>query len=669
MSDQAHDWTDEQISVMAEKIREVYDQAAKEMQAKLGEWLKAYEEERQLWEERVKSGDATAEDYQQWLSNMAVSRTWQQAMIDSLTNGAVNADELSRQLINDELPTIFAENANFGGFDVDTKLGYDTGFTLVDRDTVMRLISEDPQLLPMPEVDKYKDSQWNQKQFSNAVTQGILQGESVPNLAKRLRTVFDMDRKASIRAARTSFTSAEGAGRIHSYKRAEKIGISLQQEWLATLDLRTRHTHRLLDGQKVPVGGYFEPEGYGEKYRVRFPADPQGLPEMVWNCRCRVVGAVKGVDMSDAGRWSKLPDGMTYDEWKAGKGKPSDKAVKKIITNPQTEPEPQKKPHTNGGSAIWSQLGHHDSEAVRSKVESFLAGASGRAAELWAKFEDKLVYADPIHKDSHGKVKGAYFAPSTWITSGEHKFGVHMNLTKTLHDQKGVLSTWFHEFGHHIDFASRQGSLYATGDNNWEFGKIIKQEVEEYIKAVKNEADEQLKKLKQEQDLVGILKMGYTSSWANKYGGYYETALKHINDDKWLKDHQMQSVANLKTESARRQAIFDHYAEIAEVPSGKIGIQKVRDKIGNDITKGGLNMQLALGDIFDGATKGKCQDTYGHSASYWTSDCSKLAKESFAEFFSAECIYGENSEILDIMADRLPKSYAAYKSIVEGLLK
>ena len=284
MSDQAHEWTDEQIANLSAKIRETYEQAAKEMEGKLESWLKDYESKRSEWEQRVKDGAATQEEFRDWLSGQATYRDWQQAMIDELANGAVNADVMCRQLINDELPRIFAENANYGAYDVDTKLGYDTGFTLADRDTVMRLIKDNPELLPAPRVDIPKDTRWNRDKFASAVTQGVLQGESVPNLAKRLRTVFEMDKRASIRAARTSFTSAENAGRINSYERAKRIGINMQQEWLATLDMRTRHTHRLLDGQRVPVGGYFEPDGYGEKYRVRFPADPHGLPEMVWNC-------------------------------------------------------------------------------------------------------------------------------------------------------------------------------------------------------------------------------------------------------------------------------------------------------------------------------------------------------------------------------------------------
>ena len=318
MADQAHDFTDKRIDSLAVKFHEAYSQAANEMQDRLEKWLADYDRENKQWIEDVKSGVRTKKQYEHWLSNMASDKSWQQGMIDRLSIDAVNADMLCNQAINDEIPTVYAENANYAAFDVDHKIGYDTGFTLYDVDTVRNLITDTPTLLP--QVDVAKDLLWNQQKFASAITQSILQGESIPNVAKRLSSVFSMGEASSIRAARTACTSAENAGRISSYKRAESIGIRLRQQWYATLDGRTRLTHRLLHNQKVPVGGVFVPEGYDpERYSIRFPGDPRALGEMVWNCRCTLMGAVDGVDQDDAEHWSNLPDDVTYEEWRHGK--------------------------------------------------------------------------------------------------------------------------------------------------------------------------------------------------------------------------------------------------------------------------------------------------------------------------------------------------------------
>lgn len=107
---------------------------------------------------------------------------------------------------------------------------------------------------------------------------------------------------------------------MDSYAAAEKMGIKLKKEWLATLDGRTRHSHAALDGEKV---------GTDEKFSIgcRFPGDPQGRPGEVYNCRCTMVAALDDVDTSDALRRARDPEtgesvlipNMTYKEWEAWK--------------------------------------------------------------------------------------------------------------------------------------------------------------------------------------------------------------------------------------------------------------------------------------------------------------------------------------------------------------
>ena len=96
-----------------------------------------------------------------------------------------------------------------------------------------------------------------------------------------------------------------------TFENAKALGVEVKQEWLATLDMRTRYSHRRLDGEKVEVGGTFS-------NGLRYPGDPQGSYAETCNCRCTLVAAIDGVDASDAERWSRLPEGMTYAEWKWG---------------------------------------------------------------------------------------------------------------------------------------------------------------------------------------------------------------------------------------------------------------------------------------------------------------------------------------------------------------
>lgn len=180
-------------------------------------------------------------------------------------------------------------------------------------------IVEQPELMPnYPPARALRrgiDLAYGRRQITDSVTSSILQGRSLRGIADDLQQrITTMDRTSAIRTARTAFTGAQNAGRMDSYAAAEKMGIKLKKEWLATLDGRTRHSHAALDGEKV---------GTDEKFSngCRFPGDPQGRPGEVYNCRCTMVAALDDVDTSGAQRRTRdglIPD-MTYAQWEASK--------------------------------------------------------------------------------------------------------------------------------------------------------------------------------------------------------------------------------------------------------------------------------------------------------------------------------------------------------------
>lgn len=338
MADQAHDWTDEQIEALERKFNSTYSQAEREMRAKLDEYLKDFDEKNKVWQAEVRAGRATHEQYQGWLKSQSLRREYLSDMCDTLARDATRTNQLATDMINDELPRVYAENANYAAYGIESRLRVNThAFDLVDQSTVRRLmgmsdeeqvikevtLDEDevsPPLVTMRKlnIDEAKDVRWNRQKFNAALTQSILQGESIPNTAKRMAGVLNMGRNMAVRAARTAMTSAENAGRVDSYQRAKRLGIELEQEWLATLDERTRYTHRELDGQHVPVGEKFKVPSSGNE--LEFPGDPTAHPSEVWNCRCTLVAWFpEDAEESLEGRFSSLPKGMTYEQWKGMK--------------------------------------------------------------------------------------------------------------------------------------------------------------------------------------------------------------------------------------------------------------------------------------------------------------------------------------------------------------
>ena len=188
-----------------------------------------------------------------------------------------------------------------------------------DEQTVRRLIVENPEVMPYYPPEKALkrgiDLAYGKKQISASVTSSILQGKSIPRIAKDLQTRMpEMNKSSAIRTARTAVTGAQNAGRMDSYVAAEKMGIKVRKEWLATLDGRTRHSHAVLDGERVDNEKKFS-------NGCMFPGDPNGPAAEVYNCRCTLIAAVDGIDTSNGlrrDRYGILPD-MTFAQWQNSK--------------------------------------------------------------------------------------------------------------------------------------------------------------------------------------------------------------------------------------------------------------------------------------------------------------------------------------------------------------
>ncbi len=225
--------------------------------------------------------------------------------------------------VNDATPSIYSLNRNYAAYTIERVAG-NVDFTLWDEQTVRRLIVEQPDLMPYyPKAAAVKrgiDLEYGKKQITKCVTSSILQGKSIKGISDDLqRYIPTMSRDSAIRTARTAVTGAQNAGRMDSYVAAEKMGIKLKREWVATLDNRTRHAHAMLDGQKADIDKPFEVDGY----KIMFPGDRSAPGYLVYNCRCTLVAAVDGVDTSDAMRRARDPEtggnvlikNMTYREW------------------------------------------------------------------------------------------------------------------------------------------------------------------------------------------------------------------------------------------------------------------------------------------------------------------------------------------------------------------
>lgn len=313
--DLGHKQTDAMLKDLEKRIQKVYGQAARETQQKVNKFYSGYADRYNQKVADLNDGKITKAEFQAWCrTNILTGKRWQELQ-DTLAQDMANADKLAMSMVNGHLPEVYALNHNYGTYEAEKGSMVSTSYTLYDRQTVERMIRDDPKLLPQPKINRAKDVRWNRHKFNEGITQGILQGESLRDIAKRVALgTSGSDYKAAIRNARTATTGAENAGRIASYERAEKMGIKVKKVWMATIDNRTRDSHALLDGAEAE---YDKPFANG----LMFPGDPDGNdPAEIWNCRCTLIADVEGTpdyDMSDMTWRDNRLEGQTYDEWKA----------------------------------------------------------------------------------------------------------------------------------------------------------------------------------------------------------------------------------------------------------------------------------------------------------------------------------------------------------------
>ena len=327
MADRGHELTDQLLADLEDRIAEEYATAYRDMQKKLTAYLEQFEKERKKQKALLDAGKITKKDYEDWVyRHTMMGKQWQE-MRDVLAEDLEHANEIALKISRGEMPDVYALNANFGAYQIEHDAEIDMMFTLYDHDTAELLMREqDLQLMPGPSAKKAaeiaadKTMQWNRRRIQAAVLQGILQGESPYEVAKRLQSVATMNYNASVRYARTMTTNAQNAGRYESYRRAKKLGVDLTIEWQATLDGMTRHEHRMMHGQRREVDEPFEVDGF----KIMWPAQSHGpgssdIPQsLIWNCRCTLLAWVKGFEGRTVKSSPKMGS-MSFEDWQKSK--------------------------------------------------------------------------------------------------------------------------------------------------------------------------------------------------------------------------------------------------------------------------------------------------------------------------------------------------------------
>lgn len=294
------------------RLRLAYADAIDGMTARIESSLEEFAADDAKWAADVAAGKRDAKAYEAWRKGQASRNDRLRALERALARDLTAADEMAMAYVNRVPAGVYAEGVNFATYEIERGARANTSFTLYDRDTVMELVANEPDLLPRAAFDKAKDMAWNSRHVTSAVTRAVLQGQTIPQLAASIADIAAMDQRAAMRAARTAMTSAHSLGKLKGYERAAGMGIDVEKQWLAALDSRTRGSHRHLDGEVVGLDAEFS-------NGLKYPGDPDGPASEVYNCRCTLVPVIGDVEYDAVERADRL-GGMSYEEWKNERG-------------------------------------------------------------------------------------------------------------------------------------------------------------------------------------------------------------------------------------------------------------------------------------------------------------------------------------------------------------
>lgn len=199
-----------------------------------------------------------------------------------LANTAYEANSYAQKMINNEMVNIY--DINYNG-DAER-----LGFGLVDHTAIKKILKQEEN--PFNMISSLRDKEGIRNQMKGQLLSGLLKGEGINKIARRLKDVSEKSLKDSIRIARTETTRVQNSAKMDIGKHGQELGFEMWKRWVATTDGRVREDHLAMNGVEVPQD---EPFVLPDGSKMMFPADiSMGADaSQVINCRCTMIEFVK----------------------------------------------------------------------------------------------------------------------------------------------------------------------------------------------------------------------------------------------------------------------------------------------------------------------------------------------------------------------------------------
>lgn len=405
--------TDKKLADMEKELKKIYSEASGDLTKKWNDFMQKSAGDladlKTAYDTAKKGGDPAEikkalKQYQNAIKQQTLQNQYYKDMVDQITKNLANVNQKALSYVNGTMPQVYGLNYNASSNIADV-MG--VRFDLVDENTVKRMVKDGDIQLPNKKLSIPKDQRWNTKQLNSSVLQGILQGESMDDIAKRILPVVGNNQSAAIRNARTMVTGAQNRGHMDGLQELSDEGIVMRKVWMATPDDRTRDWHLEMDGQEQEITDSFV-DGNGNL--LDYPGDPNADPSTVYNCRCTMTTHVIGFRRSD-GSISKVDfeqlesehEKSIKDEFYKRVVAKEEKEQKKSISDAEPKKKVLSSPDNQFSDTAYSQKRKDDALWAKSPKEydDQMREASGKAWKAATSEERNGIYEYTGDSDPH----------------------------------------------------------------------------------------------------------------------------------------------------------------------------------------------------------------------------------------------------------------------------
>ena len=462
------------------------------------------------------------------------------------------------------------------------------------------------------------------------VSRGIANGSSwldmASHVANGMNSPFNRAMKRAFLITRTEGHRIQNQATVDVQKRAKGLGADIVKQWDATLDANTRPWHADADGQIREIDEEFDVGG--EKMKA---PGIGGSARNVCNCRCvllqRAKWALNKNETKYLGDVSSMTDKQKEDIAKKLGVSVDDlpnisKSIVPIHSTDYDDFKVQCKTYSgNPDCELAKKCGEKYYKAIRDKIQSC---SDEDCVGMWNQYETRIGVGDSSYK-YNAQCSGTQI----FINAEKDYKGC---------DYQAPMQVTFHESGHAIDRLARD--LETKNNDVWAFHFSSAYEDGKFPKTIKDEVQD----------------------WVNSVGEGIKKDLKeHGADGEWCHDHGYMT---------------DWYYEYYYKPNPE-AFQPVKyrksmayaavEKSITDMGRDKMRVWGNVSDILEGATNAAIQCGVGHGKRYWTKKgADGLATEAFAEMTDATFA---NEDSLNLIKEKLPKSYEVYKEMVRFIVK